>query len=295
MTQSNHYHFSSDRVLRTFDRAAPYYDKAPKIPCLIAQRLLSRLSLIRLQPTIILDCGAGTGLTSQLWAKQYPNARCISLDLSWSMVSRALSKDQMLLPLCADASFLPFQSQTVDLVISNLMLPWQTDPIPFFQEVKRILKPGGLFFFSSLGPDTLIELRTAWESIDSFPHVHLFMDLHDVGDLLLSTQFSDPVMDMEKLTLHYTCLENLCRDLKKQGANNLTLGRRQGLLGRTTWQRLKARYDDYRQGETLPATLEIVYGHAWQPAHAMSRKLSDGSIEIPVDLLNSSRKKDHAN
>ena len=145
------------------------------------------------------------------------------------------------------------------------MLPWCNDVTTIFKEVRRVLKPGGLFLFSTFGPDTLGEMRASWAKVDEMPHVHLFYDLHDVGDALLRAEFADPVMQTEWLTLLYRTTNGLFQDLKNTGSLNILLERRKTLTGKQRFMQFLAEYDTYRDATgKLPATFEVVYGHCWK-------------------------------
>jgi malonyl-CoA O-methyltransferase len=150
-------------------------------------------------------------------------------------------------------------------VWSNLVLQWVGEPRRAFAEVHRVLAPGGLVLFSSFGPDTLKELRGAFQGLDGHTHVHRFADMHEVGDQLVGCGFADPVMDMEVVTLTYENVRALMRDLKAIGARNATLGRPAGLAGRAWLAKLAANYESLRRDGRLPATFEVIYGHAWKP------------------------------
>ena len=130
-------------------------------------------------------------------------------------------------------------------------------------EIARVLRKDGLFAFATLGPDSLLEIRRAWRAVDEAIHVRQFPDMHDVGDALLRARFADPVMDVERVTLTYPDVWQLMRELKQVGAHNVTAGRSRGLTGKARMQRLVAAYEDYRSDGVLPASYEIVNGHAW--------------------------------
>ena len=134
-----------------------------------------------------------------------------------------------------------------------------------FAEMHRVLEPGGLLMFTTFGPDTLKELRDATAGADGYTHVNRFTDMHDIGDILVARRFADPVIDMEILTLTYDGIRELMRDLKAIGAHNVTRGRRSALGGRSALARIAERYEAHRRDGKLPATFEVVYGHAWKP------------------------------
>jgi malonyl-CoA O-methyltransferase len=142
-----------------------------------------------------------------------------------------------------------------------------------FAEAARILQPGGLILFSTFGPDTLKELREAFSLADAFEHVNSFVDMHDLGDQLVAAGLADPVMEMEIITLEYSCVEKVARDLKAIGAHNSMPGRPRGLSGRGRWRDVIAAYEKHRRNGALPASYEVIYGHAWKVA---PRRLADG-------------------
>jgi malonyl-CoA O-methyltransferase len=168
--------------------------------------------------------------------------------------------------VCADAERLPLRNASVDLVWSNLALQWLTDPRHALAEFHRVLRVDGLASFTTFGPDTLRELRAAFAEVDGRTHVSRFLDMHDVGDVLVHCGFADPVMDMEKITVTYADATALMRDLKAIGANNATAGRPRGLTGRAHFSRVTAALDRMRRDGRLPVTFEVIYGHAWKPA-----------------------------
>ena len=167
--------------------------------------------------------------------------------------------------MCADATALPLARGSVSFAWSNLMLQWLHDPLPALKEIHRVLEVGGMLMFSTLGPDTLKELRAALPPSDA-EHLHRFIDMHDLGDALVGAGFSDPVMDMEMLTVTYTSLDDLLRDLRASGSANAATTRPRGLVGKGHWQKLRANYEQLRRDGRLPATVEVVYGHAWKAA-----------------------------
>ncbi len=264
------------KLLRaSFERAADSYDQAAVLQREISNRMLTRLEYIKYQPDVILDAGSGTGYGSQQLAKRYPKSRLIAMDIAWAMLSHARPNTawwQRLLPLqqhanyvCADIEQFPIQNNSVGMIWSNLALQWCNDLQQTFAEMHRILRADGLLMFSTFGPDTLKELRQSFAKADSYDHVNRFVDMHDIGDLLLNNRFSTPVMDMEYITLTYDDVISVMRDLKAIGAHNVVQGRRQGLMGKKHWQQAIDAYETLRRAGKLPATFEVVYGHAWKP------------------------------
>ena len=268
-------------VRRAFDRAAASYDAHAVLQGEVCDRLLERLDFMRLSPRCVVDAGAGTGYGLQQLRTRYAAADLIGLDLSPAMLTRARSKlpatgwlDRVSSRLvakpaastdlvCADMERLPLKSHSVDLLWSSLALQWANDLEATLRDFYRALAPGGLLMFATFGPDTLKELRGAFAHIDDAPHVNRFADLHDIGDMLVNAGFAHPVMEMEMLTLTYTDLKSLMIDLKGIGAHNAAVVRRRGLLGKSAWQRLEQQYERHRIDGRLPATYEVIYGHAW--------------------------------
>lgn len=275
----------------SFNRAASSYDKVAVLQREVGDRLIERLDIIKATPHTILDVGCGTGDHSLKLAKLYKRASIIGLDFAEQMLKVADSKHSWTQRLfsnnvklvCADAECLPFQNNSFDFVFSNLTLQWCTDLEHTFQEFNRILKPGGLLFFSTLGPDTLKELRQSWQQVDGNQHVHTFIDMHDVGDAMLRARLSDPVMDVEYFTLTYDSAMKLMRELKELGAHNASNRRSQHLTGKKHLQIMQQHYEKFRTADNkLPATYEVVYGHAWASDTA---KLSDScSTDVNVQF-----------
>ena len=168
---------------------------------------------------------------------------------------------------------------TIGMVWSNLALQWTNDPPRAFAEFKRVLAPGGLMMFSTFGPDTLKELRAAYRGTDGHTHVNRFVDMHDLGDMLVHAGYADPVVDMEYMTLTYPDVRALMRDLKAIGARNVTRGRRKGMTARAVLETVTRNYETLRRDGRLPATFEVVYGHAWKP---QPRTMADGRPVIPI-------------
>src|SRR5689334_5831279 len=301
----NHHAAGLDRasVRRAFERAAGSYDEAAVLQREVAQRMAERLGIVRLDPRVVLDAGCATGEALGELRARYPHAQLVGLDLAYAMVRAARQREfasratapsitRRLLKafagpgpagsalVCGDVCSLPIRSRSVDLVWSNLTLQW-VDELPLaLSEFHRVLKIGGLLTFTTLGPDTLRELRRAFAATDEAAHVNRFLDMHDVGDMLVHAGFADPVMDMEMITMTYVDAGALMRDLKAIGAQNARADRRRGLTGRMRWERMLAALEAFRREGRLPATFEVVYGHAWKPE---PRVADDGRAIVRFD------------
>ena len=268
----------------SFERSADRYDEVAVLQREIGGRMLERLELVRLQPQTVLDVGAGTGFSTEGLLQRYPKAWVIALDFALPMLRHAQRKGGWLRRprcLCADAEHLPLADGSVDLLYSNVTLQWCNDLENTFREFLRVLRPGGLLMFTTFGPDTLRELRAAWAQADSHSHVSLFPDMHDLGDSLVRARFADPVMDVERMTLSYRKIADLMRDLKILGGHNVTNNRSRSLTGKGRLQTMTQAYEELRVDGRLPASYEVVYGHAWAPEQ---KPLADG-VAVPVESI----------
>ena len=285
-------------VRRAFGRAAASYDAAAALQREVSRRLAERLDVVKLVPSVALDAGCGTGEALGELATRYPNARWVALDAAAPMVDAARARWQrsrslvtrLLGPLargagapayvCGDVTALPLAHSSVELVWSNLVLQWVDDPRRAFEEFRRVLAVGGLLTFTTFGPDTLKELSRAFAGIDGYTHVSRFLDMHDLGDMLVQSGFADPVMDMEMLTVTYASPAALLAELKALGATNQTRGRPRGLTGRRRRQALDVALASLARDGRIPATFEVVYGHAWK---GEPRRTAEGLAVVKLE------------
>jgi malonyl-CoA O-methyltransferase len=283
------------QVARCFSRAAVDYPQGDFFAREIDRRMQERLDYVRIEPKRVLDLGCSRGGSLPALSARYPQALQIGLDVSPIMLSvgqearpawqrwLGLGGKAESLRIAGEATQLPLLPRSTDLIWSNLLLHWLDDPLPALAEAHRVLDVGGLLMFSTLGPDTLKELRTAFA--DGYAHTQRFIDMHDLGDMLVSCGFADPVMDMEVLTLTYADFDEMLRELRAAGSACAMKSRRHSLTGRNAWAKARATYETLRRDGKLPATFEIVYGHAWKVA---PKKTDDGRSVIRFET---SRKK----
>ena len=284
------------RILRRrLDRAAPRFDEAAVLHREVGRRLVERLDYIRLQPEAMLDLGCATGINTEALRKRYPGARYVAMDLAVPVVAQARRRGgrwRRAPGVCGGLEQLPFRNDSFDLVFSSLAFHRVPDLAATARELQRILRPDGVLMFATFGPDTLDELRRAWQAVDTAPHVHGFVDMHDIGDALVNARLADPVMDMEHFTLTYSDVPALVGDLDALGLRNALAGRHRGLTTPRRWRAMEAAYDGLRDADgRLPATWEVAYGHAWGTDAQTQMKADSGEVRVPLDTLSMPRRK----
>ncbi len=253
-------------VRARFDRAAKRFAGADFVHRTAADGLMQRLQPMTVQPRLIADLGSALGAGSKLLARQFPRARILSIDLSVEMLKAAKQQRRWfskLRELQADATELPLATGSVDFVFANMLLPWINDPPAFFGEVARVLRVDGVFMFSTLGPDSLAEIRSAWNEIDEGSHVHRFPDMHNLGDAVLRANLSDPVLDIDYLSVTYRNTETLFAEMAAAGARNSLRGRRRTLTGTGRMLSFTRQLQERAGGDVIELNLELVFGHAF--------------------------------
>jgi malonyl-CoA O-methyltransferase len=282
--------FSIDRRLarQRFGRHAADADAAGFLSREVARRMAERLVYIRYEPKRVLDLGCGHGRDFSLLGERWPESERIGIDFAAPLLRLARGERGFLQRLlgsarradprliCADAEALPLEYASVQMIWSNLMLNWLHDTLPAIREMHRVLEVGGMLMFSTLGPDTLKELRAVMPA-GIGERVHRFIDMHDIGDCLVQAGFAEPVMDMETITLSYGEFDALLADLRRAGATNASTARPRGLAGKAGWKRAREAYERLRTDGRLPASFEIIYGHAWKAA---PKQIADGRSVI---------------
>ena len=291
------YHRDKARIQQNFNNAAGSYDQVAVLQRTVGMRLLERLDVMKLKPKRILDLGSGTGLMSLQLARRYKPAHLIQLDMAFNMLKESRQKkpgqkDRKRFNrqhfLCADAEKLPIGDGCMEFVFSNLMFQWVSRLDLALSETCRVLQPGGLLLFSTLGPASLTELRESWARVDEHVHVNAFLDMHDIGDALVRAGFAGPVMETETFTLLYDDGWKLMKELQRLGAGNVNAGRRKSLTGKQKLRGMLREYEDRYGQDRLPATFEAIYGHAWTPetsAASLKTKV------FPITLLGRNRDK----
>lgn len=231
----------------------------------VNHRLMQRLAWLRIQPCVILDGGAGYGYGSRQLQQAFLQACVISIDLTDTMLALLNQRRQYQQPwyrrwrrqpsraLCASLYQLPIASGTADVFWCCLAIQWLSALPDVLQEIRRVLRPGGVFIFATLGPDTLQEVRGCFPMVDASHHARYFLDMHDIGDALMQCGFADPVLDVDEIVLSYRSKQCMVQDIRRMGSIYSLIG------------------NDFEAVYTLPAettsvTYEIIYGHGWRVA-----------------------------
>lgn len=270
---------------RRFERAAATVDAADCVAAEAASRLLERLGWFAVAPRVVLDLGAGTTRATGALARAFPDAQIVALDASRVLLAQGATQADAIARVVADAHRLPCADASVDLVFANLLLPW-VEPDRVLAECVRVLRPGGLALMTTLGPDTLTELRRAWARVDDFIHVHGFIDMHDIGDLAARAGFVEPVVDVDRLTVDYPSVAALVADLRAAGVANSAVGRCPGLVGRRRWQAFEAALAATAAAGRVAVSVELVFVQAWAPDRAGPQRVpADGVARIAAESL----------
>lgn len=295
-------------IQRQFDRRVAAFAQHDFLFREAEARMIERLELIRAEPARMLDLGCGQGRSFAALAKRYPKARLAGADLSHAALSvahaawrgpnsswwRSLIGARSIGPDLVQASFtaLPFCDASFDMLFSNLALHYVSDPAVAFAEWARVATEQGLLMFSCFGPDTLKEVRAAWAGVAQEPVVIPFVDMHDLGDMLLESGFAAPVVDMEFLTLTYTSVDAMLADLRAVTGNPLP-ARTRGLSGRQRFERARRAVESMRGPDgLLRVTIELVNGHAWRatPRQRFERGPDGAHVaRVPLERVGRSR------
>lgn len=283
-------HIDYAALWRAQQRAMSTYKQAAVVQASVADHLLQRLQLLPQTIKRVLELGAADGAMSLKLKQQWPEAHCTAVDQHADMLKQAASwwSASGVEHVVADVNDLPPPEQPYDLVISNLLLHWLPDPAAALQHWRQQLAPGGVLLFSTLGPDSLCELKQAFSGIDNASHVHDFIDMHWYGDWLLAAGYEEPVVDVEMLSLSYQSLQRLCLDLKQTGSQCALYNRLRSLCGKGAWQQMQRNYaalcdEDGR----YPVTLEVIFGFAVAPDNDSPRQQqgADGEVMLPISAV----------
>ena len=255
---------------KVFNRAADSYEKFSGLQDKISKNLFEKLEYLNIDPANILDLGCGTGKNGVHLLNKFKKTTLVNFDLSENMLEQARKKvttssinyldKSTNFHVCGDMENLPFKDCLFDLVWSSNAIQW-TDNLPIvLKHIKRILKPNGLFIFSTFGPETLKELRMINQALSSDPKTNNFLNINHIKKFVTSAGFENLLFDVKSYRLDYTNVEDILYDIKGVGATNGNTKRAKGLRGREFIKKLKQHYEEYRLGKLYPATYEVIYG-----------------------------------
>jgi len=283
--------FDPRAVRRAFGRAAPTYTAAAALQREVEARLLEQLHYLDDRiPARVLDLGCGPGSASAaLKARWGRKTQVFAVDLARPMLREAKAKSRFWRPIHtvqADAAALPFADASFDVVFSSLCLQWVADLPRALGGLRRVMSEGGLLVFSSFGPQTLIELREAYEQAGVAPPLSPFAAIQQVGDALVAQGFKNPVIERDEFTLTYPDVGALLRELKAIGATDARVDRPRGLAGRGRHRAVAEAYEPLRREGVLPSTWEVVTAMAWAPPASAARREGGADVAVfPADRI----------
>lgn len=256
---------------KIFNRAADSYEKFSGLQDKISQNLLEKLECLNIKPNNILDLGCGTGKNGLCLLNKFKKTSLVNFDISENMLEQARKKikdssvnyinDKYVnFHVCGDMENIPFKGNLFDLVWSSSAIQWSDNLQIVLKHIKRILKPNGIFVFSTFGPETLKELRMINEVLSNYPKTNNFLDIDCIRELVIAEGFVNSSFDVKSYRLDYTNVEDILYDIKGVGATNGNKKRTKGLRGREFIDNMKQEYEKYRVGKLYPATYEVIYG-----------------------------------
>jgi len=262
--ETQKFHLDKMKVAKSFSKAANTYDTMAQLQRDVGDQLFDQYlvpSAIAGDVQTIVDLGCGTGWFTERLQAKFSGRNIIGLDLAEGMLRYAREhKASQAHWLCGDAESLPLCSNSVDLMFSSLAIQWCENTVALFSEIKRVLRPGGKFYFSTLGPKTLYELRSAWHGVDGDVHVNRFYPEETICASVASANLELIDWSCEKRVLHYSELKHLTNELKGIGAHNVNQGKPTGLTGRQRLRGVREGYEQFRTESGLPASYEVFYG-----------------------------------
>ncbi|MBM3949966.1 MAG: methyltransferase domain-containing protein [Rhodospirillales bacterium] len=274
--------FNRRAVRRHRDRAAARFAEHDFLFREVAERLLDRLDDVTRAFPLALDLGCRAGAIGRMLGGRGKVETLIQCDLSEAMANAASG-----LAAVADEEALPFAPATFDLVLSALALHWTNDLPGALLQIRRALKPDGLFLGALFGADTLQELRRALTEAElevaggASPRVAPFADVRDLGALLQRAGFALPVVDRDTITVSYTDPLRLMRDLRGMGEANAVAARPKRFSRRALFAAATERYLRVSRGAgsdgRVPATFQVIFLTAWAPHPGQQRPLKPGS------------------
>ena len=254
---------SKEDVAKSFSRAACVYDRYAHLQQRVATNLISMQTEYY---GALLDVGCGTG-----FCMEHLSTACEALtgvDLSPGMLDVARAKQ---LPksryLCADMEAMPLPENSFDYIVSSLSIQWSENLPRLFKEFARVMKPGATALVATLGPETLHELRQAWQQVNRYTHVNRFDSVENLTSAIETAGLLVNQFERQPTPVYYANAMGLMRELKAIGAHNVNKGKNQGLTGRRQIEVMTQAYESFRQADgQLPATYDVFYFKLSKPA-----------------------------
>ncbi|MEE8270126.1 MAG: methyltransferase domain-containing protein, partial [Alphaproteobacteria bacterium] len=245
--------------------------------------LADRLADVKRRFRRVLDVGCHGGDMARALAGRTDIEALVQCDLSPAMAARAAAAGRP--AVAADEERLPFVAGGFDLVVSNLSLHWANDLPGALIQIRRVLRPDGLFLGAMLGGETLAELRQAVMAAEIAlaggvsPRLSPYAGLVDAGALLQRAGFALPVVDSDTVTVTYETAFGLFADLRGMGETNAALTRNPAPPPRRLWSETARRYRaDFADADgRVPATFEVIHLSGWSPHDSQQRPLPPGS------------------
>lgn len=246
------------KIAKSFGQASSSYDISARLQRYSGKQLMPWLP--HRNDLQVVDLGCGTGFFTNILADRYHNV--LGVDISEKMLNFSqLKRNPDIRWVAGDAYNLPLQDNSVDLIYSNLMIQWCLPFSRVIEEILRVLKPGGLFVFSSLVDGTLHELKSSWAQVDNDKHVIDFKTTEEMSHclqlhkgLLLETHTQDIILEYENVM-------HLAYELKGLGANKVPDKKQKGLAGKDKWKRMSTAYEDFKEPSGIyPATYCLYSG-----------------------------------
>ena len=248
------------RIKRSFAAASFTYDSVAELQRTVGKELIRSIDVSKLTGTL-LDLGCGTGfLTGELLARSNYETT-IALDIALTMLQTTqgkLADKRNIIYVCADAEHLPIAGQSIDSVLSNLVLQWCSNLEALFIDIKRTLKPEGQLVFSTFGPQTLHELKSAWATVDNYNHVNAFYNGTQLNQFLQKAGFKNSQIKSKLYTSRYESVWTLMQELKNLGAQHVIAGRNKKITTKTAMQKMISAYEKHRVNDQIPATFEVI-------------------------------------
>lgn len=247
------------RIAQSFSRAAHTYDNAAHLQREIGDHLFTLIPILSEVNTVV-DLGCGTGFFTQVLSDKFPRSQIIGLDIANGMLDFAQTQYHGSIQwVCADAEALPFSDNSVNLIFSSLAIQWCENLQRTLKEIKRVLQPGGIAVMSTLGSQTLAELKQSWEVVDVQPHVNQFLTCDEIKNAIQEMQFYTQHITSQHKVLKYSSPIELMRELKELGAHEVTQKQSSGLMGKKRFQSFLKAYQAFKKEIFFPATYEVIY------------------------------------